>query len=71
MDALTFITKCETSHLWEFFEFFEANGSAALDSHNCYLILFDESRTCFRFFPRFLVHQTEQSLKRQLDNSKE
>lgn len=61
-NGLTFISKSETSHLWEFFEFFQADKSRAFDSHNCHLVLFHKSRTRFRFLSWFLVHQAEQSL---------
>lgn len=53
---LTFISKGESAQLWETLKFFKANRSRCIDSHNSYLILFNESWTRFRFFASFLVH---------------
>ena len=65
VSLFTFVSQCEATHLWELLECFQADQSGDhLETHDCNLVLFDESRPNSTLLPGLLIHQTDQSLNK-------
>ena len=61
----TFVSQSEATHLRELLECFQADQSGDhLETHDCDLVLFDESRPNPTLLSRLLIHQTDQSLNK-------
>ena len=65
VSLFTFVSQCEATHLRELLECFQADQSRDhLETHDCDLVLFDESRPNPTLLPGLLIHQTDQSLNK-------